>query len=216
MNLDKNVRIAVVSYIGLFIIWGGLEIGIVPFMIKWFNEATIDFIKEVVLKIIIWFIPAVFLCKYYHSFLSIQTKLFSVKTVWAKLLPIIFLFTAFHLVSTYIKNGNVFISSSFQVTDILRAISVGIGEEMVFRGWLLNVLLHDKKWMTIIVNAVLFLLIHFPVWIRHGMLSTYITNGTFLQIMILSVIFSCAFIKSKSMLAPIMLHAYWNFLCFLL
>lgn len=87
---------------------------------------------------------------------------------------------------------------------------------MMFRGWLLNVLLHDKKWMTIIVNAVLFLLIHFPVWIRHGMLSTYITNVTFLQIMILSVIFSCAFIKSKSMLVPIMLHAYWNFLCFLL
>ena len=167
------------------------------------------------LKTIIWFVPAVFLCRYYHSLLGIAPKLFSAKLAWVRLFSVLFLFTAFHLVSAYVENGTVSISSSFRAADILIAVSVGMGEEMVFRGWLLNVLLRDKAWRAVLVNAVLFLLIHFPVWIQQGLLSTYVTSGAFLQIMALSVIFSWSFMKSKNMLAPVILHAYWDFLCFL-
>lgn len=129
---------------------------------------------------------------------------------------ILLLFTGFHIISAYVQNGNISISSSFQITDILIAISVGISEEIVFRGWLLNASIHDKKWLPIIVNAALFLLIHFPVWIRCDMLFAYIMSGSFFQIIILSIIFSYAFIKSKNILVPIILHTYWDFLCFIL
>lgn len=218
MVLNKNPKtMKAFSYISLFIIWGLLEIRIVPFMEQRFSISDIEFIKEVVFKTIIWLIPAILLCRYYDEFLSIQSKSgFSIKVKWLKVLPILFLFTVVHLISSYVQNGNISIDSAFRITDILIAISVGISEEMVFRGWLLNVCLHDKKWVSIIENAVLFLLIHFPVWIRQDMLSVYIMNGGFLQIIILSIIFSYAFIKSRNILVPIVLHAYWDFLCFIL
>lgn len=215
MRLEKSARIAAASYMGLFILWGGLEICIVPFLARWFDDTTIVFIKEVVLKIVVWFVPAVLLCRHYHGHLGIQMKLFLGKIPWSKLLPVLLLFTTFHLVSAYVEDGAVFISSSFRAADILIAVSVGIGEEMVFRGWLLNVSLRDKTWRAVLVNAVLFLLIHFPVWIQQGLLFTYATSGAFLQIMALSVIFSWSFLKSRNMLAPVILHAYWDFLCFL-
>lgn len=218
MAINKNPKmVRELSYIGLFIIWGLLEIGIVPFMEKWFSMPDIELIKEVLFKIIIWLVPAILLCRCYDDFLNIQSKCgFSIKVKWLKVLSILFLFTVYHLISAYVKNGNIFIDSSFRITDILIAISVGVSEEMVFRGWLLNICLHDKKWASIIANAVLFLLIHFPVWIQQGMLSAYIMSGAFLQIMILSIIFSCAFIKSRNILVPIVLHTYWDFLCFIL
>ena len=133
MRLEKSARIAAASYMGLFILWGGLEICIVPFLARWFDDTTIVFIKEVVLKIVVWFVPAVLLCRHYHGFLGIQAKLFSGKIPWAKLLPVLFLFTAFHLVSAYVETGAVFISSSFRAADILIEVSVGMGEEMVLR-----------------------------------------------------------------------------------
>ncbi|MDO5539704.1 MAG: type II CAAX endopeptidase family protein [Eubacteriales bacterium] len=218
MILNKNLKtVKAFSYIGLFIIWGVLETGIVPFMEQWLSVPDTEFIKEVVFKIIIWFIPAFLLCRHYDDFLSIQSKSsFSVEVKWLRVLPILFLFTAFHIISACVQHGKISIDSSFRITDILIAVSVGISEEMVFRGWLLNVCLHDKKWVSIIENAVLFLLIHFPVWIRHDLLSVYIMSGAFLQIIILSIIFSCAFIKSRNILVPVVLHAYWDLLCFIL
>lgn len=218
MVFHKNPKmIGVLSYIGLLIIWGLIELVIVPFMGQWLSTHDIEFIKEVVFKIVIWLLPAILLCRYYDNFLNVQRKGdFSIKSKWLKVLSILSLFTVIHFISAYAQNGNISINSSFQITDILMAISVGISEEMVFRGWLLNICLWDKKWECIIINAGMFLLIHFPVWIQQDMLSVYISSGAFLQIIILSVIFSVAFIKSRNILVPIVLHAYWDFLCFIL
>lgn len=182
-----------------------------------FSMSNVEFTKEVIFKSIIWLIPAILFCRHYDNFLSIQKiDNFPFKVKWFKVLLILLLFTVFHISSAYFQNGSISISSSFRTTDILIAISVGISEEMVFRGWLLNASVHDKKLKPIIVNATLFLLIHFPVWIRCNMLSAYIVSGSFLQIIILSIIFSYAFIKSKNILVPIILHTYWDFLCFIL
>jgi membrane protease YdiL (CAAX protease family) len=91
---------------------------------------------------------------------------------------------------------------------------------MVFRGWLLNSALdknNDKNnQLQIMFNAVLFLVIHFPVWIRNNLFVDYIISGSFIQIMLLSIIFSWSFIKSKNIIVPVVLHMYWDFLCFLL
>ncbi|MDE6780102.1 MAG: CPBP family intramembrane metalloprotease [Ruminococcus sp.] len=102
------------------------------------------------------------------------------------------------------------------MSNIIIACSVGISEEMVFRGFLLNSVLNEKnKYTAVIINSLLFLAIHFPVWIRKGVFLTYITNGAFLQIIALSAVFSLAFIRSRNIIIPAILHAYWDFLCFL-
>jgi hypothetical protein len=73
-----------------------------------------------------------------------------------------------------------------------------------------------QKWIPIPGDAVMFLMIHFPVWIRTGIFVTDFTCGAFLVIMGLSAVFSLTFIKSKSIVIPAFLHFYWDLQCFLL
>ena len=90
---------------------------------------------------------------------------------------------------------------------------VGITEEMVFRGWLLNITVtENRKWLPIIINAVMFLLIHFPIWIASGIFIDDFTSLNFLCVPALSIIFSWSFIKSKNIWIPITLHMYWDLL----
>ena len=93
---------------------------------------------------------------------------------------------------------------------------VGLTEETVFRGWLLNATIQeDKKWRSIIINAIMLLVIHFPVWIHTGVFISNITSFSFLSVLILSIIFSLTFIKSRNILIPIALHMYWDLLIFM-
>ncbi len=62
----------------------------------------------------------------------------------------------------------------------------------------------------------MFLLIHFPIWYTSGFFVEYIVSGSFVQIIILSLIFSWSFIKSKSIIVPIALHTFWDLLCWFL
>ena len=64
----------------------------------------------------------------------------------------------------------------------------------------------------IIINAVMFLLIHFPIWIASGIFIDEFTSLNFLCVPALSIIFSWSFIKSKNIWIPITLHMYWDLL----
>ncbi len=145
-----------------------------------------------------------------------KESIFSFKLKSTEFIIILFLFTIFHVVSAFVRNGGISVNDLFGMSNIIIACSVGISEEMVFRGFLLNSVLNEKnKYTAVIINSLLFLAIHFPVWIRKGVFLTYITNGAFLQIIALSAVFSLAFIRSRNIIIPAILHAYWDFLCFL-
>ena len=60
----------------------------------------------------------------------------------------------------------------------------------------------------IIINAVMFLLIHFPIWIASGIFIDAFTSLNFLCVPALSIIFSWSFIKSKNIWIPITLHIF--------
>lgn len=112
--------------------------------------------------------------------------------------------------------GKLEISSSFHYSYLIDVLFVGITEEVVFRGWLLNVTVNEnRKWSPIIINAVMFLLIHFPIWIMSGEFIDAFVNLNFLCVPILSIIFSWSFIRSKSIWIPIALHMYWDLLMYL-
>lgn len=216
MNKDKKFNTIYVLYcLGLFTIWGILEITIMPYI-----ECCkfSDIIKEVFIKIFVWLIPAVILQRYFNKFMFVEKdRIFSFKVKWTECIIILFLFTVFHLISALVQNGEISVNNSFGISDVIIACSVGISEEMVFRGWLLNSVLNEKnKYIAVIINSLLFLAIHFPVWIREGLFLGHITSGAFLQIIVLSIIFSLTFIRSKSIIIPAILHAYWDFLCFLI
>lgn len=182
------------------------------------NEILLIFIKSGVIKNLVWTLPAALLIHHFRSDVYVSLKeMFSSKVKWLGYLPIFMIFTAYNLITAFVLNGKLAIAESFGADDVIVLLFVGLTEEMVFRGWLLNATLReDKKWICIGINALMFLAIHFPRWICDGIFISYFTGFGFIGIMVLGVIFSWAFIKSRNILVPIVLHMYWDLLSFML
>jgi len=210
----------IISYIVIFYaIWTCFELfvkdsldGVIA------NEVLCQFVKSGIIKNMVWTIPAIMLVKHYENDVTISLKeMFNSRVNWIKYLPLFAVFTVYLLVGAFITNGKIAIVDGFGIDKIIVVLFVGLTEEMVFRGWLLNATIEeDKKWKGIIINAMMFLVIHFPVWIHNGVFISNFTTLSFLSVPVLSVIFSWTFIKSRNILVPIVLHMYWDLLMFML
>lgn len=181
------------------------------------NEYFCQFIKEGIIKVLVWTVPAVCLARYFKDELYIGLKdIFTNRVNVLKYIPVFFGFTVYLIAGAFLTKGKLEISSSFHYSYLIDVLFVGITEEVVFRGWLLNVTVNEnRKWSPIIINAVMFLLIHFPIWIMSGEFIDAFVNLNFLCVPILSIIFSWSFIRSKSIWIPIALHMYWDLLMYL-
>lgn len=176
------------------------------------NPVICELIKEGIIKNLVWTVPAMLLVYHFSSEVFVTLKeMFTNKVRWLKSLPVFAVFTIYILGIILLRDEPFDISRYFDAVRIIGLLFVGITEEMVFRGWLLNATLtRCRKWQAIALNAVMFTIIHFPIWIMKGMFVSTITSFNFLTIMILSIIFSISFIKSRSILLPIALHMYWD------
>lgn len=181
------------------------------------NEYLSQLIKSGVIKNLVWTLPAILLINHFKSDIYVKLKdMFIIKVQLLKYIPIFFLFTVYLLVGAILGKGKISISETFRFSDLIIVLFVGITEEMVFRGWLLNATVREKKkWIPVIINSLMFLLIHFPSWIGEGNFVENFQNLSFLGVIILGIIFSWTFIKSKNILIPILLHMYWDLLIFL-
>lgn len=181
------------------------------------NTYLSQFIKSGVIKNLVWTLPALLLVKRFESGVYVGAKeMFTTKVNFVKYLPIFLAFTVYLLGGAFLLKGGLAISESFGFEKLIIVLFVGITEETVFRGWLLNAALGEKKkWLPVAVNALMFLLIHFPVWIHEGKFAANFQSFGFLGVLILSVIFSVTFIKSKNIWIPVALHSYWDLLMFL-
>lgn len=216
-NLIKTLGI---YFIIFYLVWAVFTLWLMPIIDLLPNETLSTIVKSGILKNLVWTIPAGLLIKKYHDSVEIPLKdMFTNRVNWLKYLPIFFIFTICILVTSYKTNGNLQISSNFGLDDIIVVLFVGLTEELVFRGWLLNSTIKDKKdddlYIPIGINALLFLSIHFPRWIVDGLFITNFVSLGFIQILILSVVFSYVFIKSRNILIPIALHMYWDLLVFM-
>lgn len=220
MIKNKKLNISQIVYcLILFLVWAVLEFVLMTKIETSLSVQSAEIIKEILLKILIWFVPALILFRFYNQFMYVKKdEIFSLKKCnWIDFIKVFCAFTIFHVITSYVQKGDISLNPAFSVLDVLIAFTVGFSEEMVFRGWLLNSTLNDNnKWLAVLFNSLLFLAIHFPVWIRQGMFLEYITSGAFVQILALSVIFGWSFMKSKSIIIPAMLHFYWDLLCFML
>lgn len=199
-------------FYGIWSLWECLGSGAVSSTVE--NEYLRQFIKEGIIKVLVWTVPAVCLVHCFKDKLYISLKdIFTNRVNVLKYIPVFLCFTVYLIAGAFITKGKLEISSSFHYSYLIDVLFVGITEEMVFRGWLLNVTVSEnRKWIPIIINAVMFLLIHFPIWIISGEFIDAFVNFNFMCIPILSVIFSWTFIKSKSIWIPIALHMYWDLL----
>ena len=215
MTNQNRIKILVIYLIAFFSLWTLAELVIferINTVAE--NEILSCFIEDGIIKMLVWALPATILIHCFKDDVYITLKeMFSSKVNWLQYLPIFIFFTLYILGGAILQNGNLVISSEFGFDDMVGLLFVGITEELVFRGWLLNLTIKEsKKWVPISINAIMFLAIHFPIWIQQGLFISNFTSLGFLCILILSILFSCTFIKSKNILVPVALHMYWDLL----
>lgn len=181
------------------------------------SEWLCTLVTEGLLKNLIWTLPAFCLLKKFAADAYVKPQvLFRLNRDCLKWLLVFVLFAIYLIVGAYRQYGCLQIQPDFGLDSIIVVLFVGLTEEMVFRGWLLNITYSEKhKWLTIGANAVLFLMIHFPRWIMDETFVSSFTSFGFVCILALSVIFSLAFVKTKNLLLPIGLHMFWDLLMFL-
>ena len=205
----------VIYCIIFYFVWSIRELAIRPMLENSFGEWQNAIIGTVV-KLFVWTIPAIILIKYFEADMWVSLKtMFSSKVKWFKYLLILIGFLVYQLIITYFSFGKIAVNSEFKVTSLMGAVLfVGITEEIVFRGWLLNATLSKlKSWYAVLINATLFLFIHFPIWIYTGVFTNLaMIFQNCLGVFVLSIIFAWTFIKSKNIFVPNMLHMVWNLL----
>lgn len=221
-RLSKTIALIVyiVVFYGLWTVWEFWVRDLISASVK--NEYLSQFIKSGIIKNLFWVLPAVLLVKWFDGevYVGLREMFTSKVRVW-KYLPVFALFSVYLIGGAALTNGGLAVSGSFKPTDLIIVLFVGITEEMVFRGWLLNAFIgkdcnsRKKMWLAVAANSVMFLLIHFPVWIHSGVFIEEFRSFGFLSILILSGIFGWTFIKNKNIWIPVALHMYWDLMMFL-
>ena len=184
------------------------------------NETVIQLVRSGIIKNLVWTLPAFLLVRHFEKDMYVGLKdMFTNKVNIFDILPI-YIACVIYALAGVIKTGDWSVAESFGWGKIIIVLVVGISEEMVFRGWLLNSTLKNadkewKKWIAVGINAVMFLVIHFPVWVYDGVFFRNFQSFAFVSIIVMSGIFSWLFIKTKNILVPVGLHMLYDLLIFL-
>ena len=211
MNTKNSVsNKVIVIYLVIFYIWWTIEE-----LAYW--SYTSNTLAQVLLsssvKLLTWSIPAFILIKKYSHQLKIgYPQLFKNRfKLWPYLVGIFIMITYLAII-LYFENGDFKINPNFRASDFIdKFLVVGITEELVFRGWLLNALLKKMStWLALIVNNLLFLCIHLPIWYQTHTLVANFSSGGFISVFILGLIFGLLFIRSKNIWVPIVYHMLWD------
>ncbi|NBK91091.1 CPBP family intramembrane metalloprotease [bacterium 1XD21-13] len=176
-----------------------------------------EFTKEVYIKCVVWLVPAILIHFNFSDdmFIKKEEMYLLNKKCWIAV-PMMLLLAIYIIINEYLVNGKLEINESFGINTVVEVLSIAAGEEMVFRGLFLSAILRDKKkYLAVFINSLLFLAIHFPVWIQSGTFISAFTSGGFITVLLLSCIFSFAFIKTKSIWTAVFLHFGWDFLLFI-
>lgn len=221
----KYIIIPIVYYLCLYGVWAAYTLLLKPLICDALGEETFtsSFLRRGVLKNLVWTLPAAFLIIKYkeHCLVSLKDMFTKIAPGWKGYLVIFPCFLMFVIVSAWRTHGGLAIAETFTIDDVITVLFVGITEELVFRGWLLNYSVREdsskkEQYIAVAVNAVMFLCIHFPIWISKGQFISSFASLGFVSIIVLSVIFSIAFIRTKNIVLPIALHMFWDLLVFML
>ena len=171
-------------------------------------------LQDGVIKTIVWVLPAMLLVHALKDDVQVALKeMFVTKVRWRRYLWVYALLAVWALLGGLLQQGGLIFA--LNADELIVVLFVGITEEMVFRGWLLNATVNDlPKWLAILINAVLFMAVHFPRLIQEGAFLSSFTSLGNAGIMVLSAIFSISFIKSKNLLIPITMHMLYDLLAF--
>jgi len=195
-------------FAAFFIVWSVREVWFVQYMEK--LDPASAAILSAIIKFSIWVLPVFLLIRmaekknpfYYLGLLSNVGK--GIK--WGILIS--FGLAVYFVVENafIIDNGADF---NLRLHDWLNTIIlVGFIEEIVFRGFLLRKYLElFTFWKANIVTSLLFVLIHFPIWLYKDMIGLFPIAISF----IIGISFGFIYKKTRSLWSVIIIHSVYNF-----
>jgi len=195
-----------------FSAWSVKELVLQPVLAESLDGFALALVGQAI-KLLVWTIPAILLIRYYREDMWISLREMVVtRPRWFSDAPMLLVVFG-PLLRAIFLYGGVGIHPDFQPERLIGAVLfVGITEEIVFRGFLLNALLQKMKlWSAIAVNEVFFVLIHFPIWIYQGK-DLVAFAGSSVVVFLLGGLFSYSFVKTRNIFVPIVLHMIYNLL----
>ena len=212
LTKEKNSDVSVlIGYLVLFYLaWTIKELWLIEYIYS-FGE-IISPLLEALVKSLIWIVPAwIYIKLYLHSIpISFLKMNVNVKNglLWGIFLSL--LLGAFLILEAYLFNGVSF-HFSLSFDDYLNTLLMaGLAEEIVFRGLILQEL--DKR-MTFLkanlITALLFLVIHYPIWIYNDIIFQ---SGSHIYVFIIGLLFGFVYKKTGSLWSVIILHAFHNYI----
>ena len=215
MVSKKLTAFHIIAYLILFfLVWSIRELVIQPVFLAPLNPIASELIGEA-LKLLVWTLPAILLIRHFHDDMWIDLKeMFTSKIQWSRdyliLLMIVIIPIAQAVRAWMLADGFVLNPDIVPIRLVGAVLFVGITEEIVFRGFLLNAFLKKMQMPhATALDAVLFTLIHYPIWIYRGFEVSDIVTAS-IQVAILSVGFAYSFIRTRNIFVPIALHMVWN------
>jgi len=206
-------------HIGIYLIvfftfWSVRELILRQELFNFFTPMGSELIGETI-KLLTWTLPAVFLIHYFRNDMTIGLKeMFTNKLNWSRdgiFVMVFFILFIARFIYARIVYGSFGLNPNMEPIRLIGAVLfVGITEELVFRGFLLNAFMKkmDVKF-AVALDAILFTLIHYPIWIYMGFGALDIARSSF-SVLIISAGLAYSFIKTRNILVPIALHMAWN------
>jgi membrane protease YdiL (CAAX protease family) len=213
---SKKIPALILHFIIFYAFWACWAVFIRPALKSGFGSTLLTESLFEAFKVLVWAVPALLLVKKFEPEMFVGLRqMFTQKVPLKAVLIWTLIFFAVCGGTTVqgLLHGTAHINPDFWKASTVYLFAVGISEEAVFRGWILNATAKNERDLkAIALNAVLFLSIHIPGWYHKGMLASAFTGFGFLSILLFSVLASICFLKHKNLLLPVFLHMFYDFM----
>ncbi|MGN0164383.1 MAG: CPBP family intramembrane glutamic endopeptidase [Candidatus Ornithomonoglobus sp.] len=209
---NLTIKTVIISYLVFF--WGW-TLRVVCVDLSGMNE-FLSWVIGFLIHVVWWPLFAFVLIKRYSNYLNISLKeMITTKLKLKILLPLLVFALVYNIAGFFIDSSG--FGTKMKLYDlVVTAITVGIFEESVFRGWFLNSIstfVSERK--ANLISSALFVLIHYPGWIFAGYeLTTIIITS--LSVYALGLIFGWVFRKNRSIWTGAILHSAWDLITWVL
>ncbi|MGE7946920.1 CPBP family intramembrane glutamic endopeptidase [Lysinibacillus sp. NPDC093688] len=206
---NNDVKTMIRFLLIFYFVWSIKELWLIEYLYS-FGE-IISPLLEALVKGFVWIVPTSLYIKYYlhtnpFDYLKMNVNV-KKGLFWGVILSL--LVGLYFTSETYIINHQSF-QFSLSFDDYLNGfLMAGLAEEIVFRGLILQEI--NKKmtfWKANIITALLFLVVHYPIWIYDEKIFHI---GTHLYVLFLGLLFGFVYKKTGSIWSVIILHALHNF-----